>query len=61
MARHDSDEETSPQEQSKVTVTQSHGVSEYYLNIEATSESISGHGEMAILSYRQTPDHTHSD
>ena len=59
MARHDSDEETSPQEQPKVTVTQSHGVSEYYLNIEATSES--GHGEMAILSYRQTPDHTHSD
>ena len=48
MARRDSDEETTPQEQPKVT--QSHGVSEYYLNIEATSEE--GGGEMAMLSHR---------
>ena len=49
MASHDSGEETTPEEQPKVT--QSHGVSEYYLNIEATSEA--GGGEMAMLSHSQ--------
>ena len=48
MERHDKAEETVPEEQPKPAKT--HGVTEYYLNVEASAG-----GEVAMVYYRPTP------